>query len=76
MLYKLTRDWGGFAKGAVIEVVSPERLAAMNGDEVNKPAGVPYIPEPEPITKQKVNPEPKSESKSASSKQGRQKKEK
>lgn len=56
MLYKLLEDWGGFAKGAVIEVVSPERLAAMNGDGVNPPAGLLYVPKPEPEPEQ--SPEP------------------
>lgn len=46
-LYKLIRDWGGFEKGQIIEVKSPDRLAAMNGDEVNPPAGVLYV-EPKP----------------------------
>ena len=76
MLYKLIRDWGGFAKGAVIEVISQDRLAAMNGDGVNPPAGIPYVPEPKPepeaVLKQVLEPE----SKPAPRKQVRPKKEK
>ncbi len=48
-LYKLIRDWGGFEKGQVIEVVSESRLEAMRGDADNLPAGEPYVPEPEKV---------------------------
>ena len=50
-LYKLTRDWKGFAEGAVIECVSSDRIEAMLGVD---PPGILYVePEPEQDDKPK-----------------------